>query len=253
MATLTREQFDALAVLKCVVSYNRYGGYCVPLSSHHRPAAQAILAGDVYEPDTIDYLMSNCADGDIVHAGTYFGDFLPALSQACSPGAKIWAFEPNSENYRCAKITALINDISNVELRHAGLGERNEKLTLSVTDEKGQSRGGSSRIVIDCSGETSEGTETVQMLTIDELIPADRSVSIIQLDVEGHEQQALSGAIETIKRCSPILVLEVLPGSSFIRSDWFSDKLLRLGYKMLRKLHGNAVFVCNTNTPDQEH
>jgi len=183
-----------------------------------------------------------------VHAGTYFGDFLPALSQACNPGAKIWAFEPNSENYRCAKITILINDIRNVELKHAGLGERNEKLTLLVSDEKGLARGGTSQIILDDKSEISGGTETVQIVTIDDLIPSDRSISIIQLDVEGHEKQALTGALSTIKRCLPILVLEVIPGSTLIKSKWFLESIMKLGYKMMGSVHGNVIFVCNTKT-----
>ena len=71
----TREQYKSLTSLKCFVSYNKYGGYCVPESSRFRPAALAILSNDIYEPKTIEFMMSNCADGDIIHAGTYFGDF----------------------------------------------------------------------------------------------------------------------------------------------------------------------------------
>src|SRR5882672_2138462 len=101
-------------VLQCRVSYNKYGGYCVPSSSVHRPAAQKILSGDVWEPDTIEFMVNHVGDGDIVHAGAYFGDFIPALSQACKPSAKLWTFEPNPENYRCALITIEINGLRNV-------------------------------------------------------------------------------------------------------------------------------------------
>ena len=47
----------------------------MPLSSQHRPAVQKILAGEVWEPSTIDFLTSNCKDGDIVHAGTLLAIF----------------------------------------------------------------------------------------------------------------------------------------------------------------------------------
>jgi hypothetical protein len=85
-------------VLQCCIAYNKYGGYCVPLASRYRVAARKILAGEVWEPTTIEFLMSYGSHGDIVHAGAYFGDFLPALSRSCAPGAKVWAFEPNPEN-----------------------------------------------------------------------------------------------------------------------------------------------------------
>jgi len=143
------------------------------------------------------------------------------------------------------KITTLINDIHNIELKHAGLGERNEKLALLVSDERGLARGGSSQIIPNYRDEKLGRTETVRIVTIDESIPTDRSISIIQLDVEGHEKQALMGARKTIQRCLPILVLEVIPGSTLIHSEWFSEKIIQIGYKMLGSVHGNVIFGCN--------
>ncbi|MDH5255519.1 MAG: FkbM family methyltransferase [Gammaproteobacteria bacterium] len=241
MAVLTQDQFDALTALKCSVAYNRYGAYCVPASSRHRPAAQTILAGDIYEPGTIEFMRGNCGTGDIVHAGTYFGDFLPALSQGIAPGARIWAFEPGSENFRCAAVTLLLNDIDNVELFHAGVGSRRETLPLLTADQDGVARGGSSRILVDAVP-ASAHTELSAMVTIDETIPPDRHVSIIQLDVEGHERRALAGALRTVARCRPIVVIEVLADSNLVQSEWFAENFLRAGYRYTGSIHGNAVF-----------
>jgi len=148
-ARFSRRQYAELSALKCSVSYNQYGGYCVPESSRHRLAAQRILANDVHEPETIEFMTASCGDGDIVHAGAYFGDFLPALSAGCAQDSRIWAFEPNAENYRCARITMEINGIANVELANAGLGARREILRLKTTDSKGVALGGTSRIIPD--------------------------------------------------------------------------------------------------------
>src|SRR5262245_29594961 len=82
-------------VLQCCIAYNPLGGYCVPLSSRQRPAAQAILDGEIWERATLEILGSAPARGDIVHAGTFFGDFLPALSRSRSGDDVLWAFEPN--------------------------------------------------------------------------------------------------------------------------------------------------------------
>jgi FkbM family methyltransferase len=222
------------AVLQCCIAYNKYGGYCVPLSSRHRPAAKKILAGDIWEPVTIEFLMSHCGSSDIVHAGTFFGDFLPALSQSLAPGATVWAFEPQPENYRCALITTYINGLENViELRNAGLGERQGSLSMMTADPDGRSLGGSSRIVKQCGDESSI---SVQIVTIDDIVPSDRNVSIIQLDVEGFEQPALSGALMTIRRCRPILVLETLP-----EERWLSENILQLGYRIDGTIHDNTV------------
>jgi len=237
------KQFKDLEVLKCTISYNKFGGYCVPLSSCHRPAASKILSNEVYESQTIEFIVSNCANGDVIHAGTYFGDFLPAISNAISTGSKVWAFEPNRENYQCAKITLLINGSENVILTNAGLGSKSEELFIQTIDKNGLSLGGASRII---SKDFDEVTlkEKIQIVTIDQIIDTEIIVSIIQLDVEGYEKEALAGALQTIKRCHPIIILEVLQNSTLIRSHWFLENILSLGYRKLIDIQGNSIYSC---------
>ncbi|MAA79031.1 MAG: hypothetical protein CL916_07195, partial [Deltaproteobacteria bacterium] len=91
------------------IAYNKFGVYCVPNSSLSRPASKKVLQGQVYEPETISFIQDNHQQKDIIHAGTFFGDFLPALSQLCSKKQEIWAFEPNPESYACAQITIKLN------------------------------------------------------------------------------------------------------------------------------------------------
>lgn len=224
-------------VLQCCVAYNTYGAYCVPRSGFHRPAAQRILAGQVWEAPTIEYMRAHCATGDVVHAGTFFGDFLPALSQALAPGAKVWAFEPNPESHRCAALTMELNGLTNVTLTHAGLGERPGTLSLVVADATGRSLGGSSHFSQD-GASRQQRTVEVPVAAIDSTVPGDRAVSIIQLDVEGFERQALSGAFETIRRCKPILLLETPPDP-----QWITDHILALGYRAAGEVYDNAIYL----------
>jgi len=245
LRALPDEVYDSLDALKCCIWYNRYGGYCVPESSLHRTAPRKILRGDVYEPGTIEFMQANCGSGDIVHAGTYFGDFLPALSTACATQAQIWAFEPSPENYRCARITCLINDLKNVSLLNAGLGAQPDTLCMRVRDDRGRSLGGKSHLVETGQFDAQRDVE-VDIVPIDSIVDDKRQVSIVQLDVEGHEQAALQGALKTIRRCRPILILEVRKDSELLASDWFADNILGLGYSETSTLHGNSVYQCNT-------
>ena len=226
--------------IRCVLTHNQFGMYCVPELAAHRPAAQAILTHRVWEPDTIDFMRRHCADGDIVHAGTFFGDFLPALSRALSPGAMVMAFEPVAENHQCAKVTVSLNALSNVSLTHAGLGAALVSMKMKTRDNRGRSLGGGSTIV---SADSTEGDQDVVIIRIDDSMRPDRRISIIQLDVEGHEKAALEGALQTIGRWLPILILEKLPGSNLTSDEWFEEMILRLGYKPRGKLHENEVFA----------
>jgi len=230
----------SLSVLHGTISYNRHGGYCVPLSSAYRPAAQSILRGDVWESETIDFMVEHVGTGDIVHAGTYFGDFLPALSRACSPGSVVWAFEPNPENFRCAKITMAINTLSNVNLKNAGVGEANSMLPMRIFGADGMALGGTSRFLGDVRDVSPEQTVQVETVRLDDHIPEDRRISLIQLDVEGFEQQALSGALRLIERCRPVIILENLPGDA-----WMQTRIFAMGYSITGKLHQNTVLTPN--------
>lgn len=221
------------------VAYNKYGAYCMPVLSEHRTLNQKILNGEVFELDTLEYIAANVNNGDIVHAGTFFGDFIPAFSKAVSNEAKIWAFEPNPESFRCPQITNMLNGIQNVSLVNAGLGDKESKINLTTKDKKGVSLGGSS--TIDVNRESSKTTEEIEIRSIDSAIPKDRNVSIIQLDIEGFEKQALMGALETIKRCRPILILEDDHGLT--KGQWFKDTILSLNYKLDKKLHYNQVIL----------
>jgi hypothetical protein len=125
--------------VECILASNHFGHYCLPKSSIHRPAPQKILQGEVYEPQTIDFMIRNCDHRDIVSAGAYFGDFLPALSRHIAPTAKVWAVEPNRENFMCASWTMRLNGISNVQLNHYALGEAPKDAMVSLTDREGRS------------------------------------------------------------------------------------------------------------------
>lgn len=235
-----RPQGDDAEVLSCMIAYNAVGGYCLPNSSLDRPVPQAILAGKVWEKDTVDLIVRHAGQGDVVHAGTYFGDFLPALAAAVTGGAKVWAFEPNLENFRCAQITLMLNGISNVELAHAGLGEANTTAKLLTTSWDGTSMGGLSLIPPDDLEIDHLGTEDIEVRSLDAILPPDRPVTVIHLDVESYETNVLIGAMRTIARWKPVLILENEPDEA-----WMAANIIALGYSRRAYVDNNTVFSVN--------
>jgi FkbM family methyltransferase len=222
--------------LDCLLARNEHGIYCIPRASKHRPVAQTILQARVWEADTIDLMGGTDRSGDIVHAGTFFGDFIPALARSRESGAIVWAFEPGRENYRCARITAMLNDAENVVLTNAGLDSRGGSALLVTSDREGRALGGESSLVLDPSQAPLRDKEEVELVAIDEVVPASRRVAVIQLDVEGHEQAALAGALLTIERCRPLIILESLPEKS-----WLAENLAPLGYEADGSVNRNFV------------
>lgn len=229
---------SALEPLTFLLGRNAHGLYCIPQGAQTRPAPKTVLAGQVWEPHTIAFMARMAADGgDLIHAGTFFGDFLPALSHALLPGARVWAFEPNPESHQCAQITCLLNRLHNIDLMSAGLADKSGTALMKVSDGL-RAMGGASRIRSrEVSLENRTGHIEVPILTLDDVIPAHRRISVLQLDVEGYEKPALAGAIRTIERWKPAIVLESVP------RDWVEAQLLPMGYSEIGKLHDNTVFA----------
>lgn len=238
--TFTRKRPSLLPqnpnALDCVFAANEHGAYCLPRSSLHRPASRTIRLARVWESATLDLLRSTEPEGDIVHAGTFFGDFLPGLARSRTNGAVIWAFEPNRESYRCAQITTLLNDLDNVVLTNAGLNADGGTAVLETSDRDGLALGGGSHLVKDNSAENQRHTEEVTLVALDEVRKSTRRVAAIQLDVEGHEQEALAGCLNTIQRWRPLLVLETMPDAA-----WVAANLEALGYEPDGLTDANAV------------
>jgi FkbM family methyltransferase len=208
-----------------VVAYNEHGAYCLPRAALHAPVCRQVMAGDVWEPRTLAFLCAHIGEGDIVHAGAFFGDFLPALSRAAALGAVVWTFEPLAESWRCAKATVALNDLANVELRQAALGAGGAELALRTLDKDGLPLAGGSFIAE--AGETH-----APQVRLDDVIPPDRRVTVLQLDVERHEAEALAGARGLLRRCRPLVVLETVP----------PDFAAEHGYVFERRLGVNSVF-----------
>ncbi|MEM9386106.1 MAG: FkbM family methyltransferase [Pseudomonadota bacterium] len=190
------------------------------------------MAGAVYETETIEQIRAASGAGDVVHAGTFFGDFLPAIATALAPSARVWAFEPNPNSARCARVTCELNGLDNVALAEAALSRTAGDVSFVVEDLEGAPLGGASHV-----GE-SKGALSVETQAIDEVIPQDRHVTVIHLDVEGHEVEALEGALETIARCRPLLLVETCP-----EADWLAENLAPLGYAITGQVCKNTILT----------
>ena len=172
--------------------------YFVPIYAIHRPACRAIMSGQYYEPEThklVGRLLSE-RPGDLIHAGTFFGDMLPSFSKKC-PGI-VYAFEPVLENFLLAKLCIQRNELSNVILWNAGLGRSLSVARVDTGKKERTHRGGVSEIA--------ETGQLTSLVTIDSM--SLENVSVIQLDIEGFELEALNGGLETIKKNRPTILIE---------------------------------------------
>lgn len=136
----------------------------------------------------IDAVYEHCGDFEsVVQAGGNVGMWPKRLAERF---AKVYTFEPDQKNFRCLCANA---PEENVFKFNAALGNSRGCIDLA-RDPK---RVGAHYV---------KGRGEIPVLRIDDLtLPA---CDLIYLDVEGYELFVLLGAIKTIARCNPTIVVE---------------------------------------------
>lgn len=222
---------------------NETGIFAVDRTQAHRPVMRHALKGEVNEPRVVRFISHRCGSGDIVQAGAYYGDFLPALSTAVAPGAIVWTFEPNPHSAELARRTISLNRLRNVRLFAHALSFETSELHLAVATE-GRPLGGLSRIVEDnlkpSADDAKKHSLAVEGRRLDDVVPPEREVSIIQLDLEGYEPNALRGATRILRTHRPILVLEMQPRRA---ASVLNEIVPELGYIAVGRLGNNAILT----------
>ena len=149
--------------------------------------------------------------GTILDVGAHDG--LLALPLSRLPGARLLAFEPLPSAF--ARLDAAIRGAHagvvppHVALHRQALGATPGSLTLSVPVLDGVVQEQWASAAKDYSGFASVAVErhSVEVVTIDSLGPPD--LTHVKLDAEGFEEEVLRGGAETLRRCRPVLSLEV--------------------------------------------
>jgi len=147
------------------------------------------------DSNTLGHLLPLIKPGDVVvDGGAALGDHTSAYLKAVGPTGIVYAFEPHPLFFECLK--------HNCPIAHA----MNVALMAEPADE----------ILHECIGNFGASTLAptysvsiypVTSITLDSL-KLER-LNFMKLDLEGAEYFALQGAEATIKRCRPILCIEV--------------------------------------------
>lgn len=146
--------------------------------------------GEDSKDEAYDKILRPGAQEHFSDLGAYNGDTIQELLQHTSGMfASITAMEPDARNFR--KLTKYADGLrGQVDLYQAGAWECDEKLNFAAKAGRH-------------SAIAASGVET-QMRALDSVL-AGRPCTILKLDVEGAERQALAGARQTILRWKPRL------------------------------------------------
>ncbi len=148
----------------------------------------------------------------VIDVGAHAGQFAKIFATLASEG-HVYSFEPGDYAYSILTIMHKIKGLSNVSLVKMGAGSKNTKDILNVPIKASGSFGYGRSCVGDNVFEKAHRQE-ISMVTLDSFVKENKvsKVSFIKIDVEGNELSVLEGAINTIKRDTPAIMVEINRG-----------------------------------------
>lgn len=204
----------------------------IPPSDHIARIIES--TGKWYEQAMLDDIYQRQPKGTALDIGACFGTHSAWFSAVC--GMRVIAFEPNSDTYQCLISTV---DRNNLDVKPIWAAAGNRAGAVDIRAPRVPHNVGSTPVRL-----KPRGADGIPMMTIDSMGLED--VGLIKIDVEGFEVRVLQGAIETIKRCQPLIYVEagrnsllgvdrILMGLAYYRFGVF-NKTKTYGYSPIETL-----------------
>jgi FkbM family methyltransferase len=164
-----------------------------------------------------------------VQAGGNLGIYAKRMSESFNA---VYSFEPASDLFVMMTTNAPEKNIYRFQ---AALGYERAQVGVSRIrrDGKPDNHEGITHV---------SGPGYIPTLRLDDL--ALPECDLIVLDVEGWEYFALQGAVDTIRRCRPVLSVEVNKNAGFvnIEPEAIRSFVVQLGYQLVERLQSDDIF-----------
>lgn len=182
------------------------------------------IFGDYYDLDLLEYK----ANDVLVDCGAYIGDsILDYINTYGSDYKRIYGYEISSDIME--KLKGNVDGIRDVVLKHKGVGSHVGKMLM-------KSDGAGSKIY-------DQGEEEIDVTTLDEDI--DEPVTIIKMDIEGAETDAIEGAKNHILRERPRLLICTYHKPDDIFKIPQLIYSIRDDYKFFLRFNGRGIWPCD--------
>lgn len=157
---------------------------------------------NVFEPMTVDAISRSVRPGDVaVDVGANVGFITLTLAHQTGVNGSVFAFEPTAEAFARLERNLNLNRFPQVRALRVGLSDR-----VGTTRARFQS---SYRI----DGKDEVGEEEMTLTTLDAWVASERlsRLDFLKIDTDGMEAHVLRGALESLRRLRPVVLLEFVP------------------------------------------
>lgn len=185
-------------------------------------------------------------DSIVIECGCHIGTHTLPLASLCK---KLYGFEPMPDTYNILNQNIKLNNVNNCIIYKKGVADKEGVTQYCWIPENNP---GGSGLNNNPMGKpnwipyTNKNIE-VELTTID-LLELD-NLDLIKIDVEGYETLVINGAINTIKKCRPVIIMEVWKthnGDFDINyTKTLFKNILELGYNVSQLSGPDFLFLPN--------
>jgi len=173
-----------------------------------------ILRTGEWQPEVWDSLSPSLSEGRVfLDVGAHIGYFSLKAAARVGKTGRVLAFEPNPETLRLLRDNVDASHARNVVVEPIACTDREQTLTLFAAPIENTGASSLARANADVAiGETPRAF-TVRGRPIDDVVRELNltRVDVVKIDVEGAEGYVLRGAVDTLKRFHPKVIMEMDP------------------------------------------
>lgn len=163
---------------------------------------QVIVAGDKWERHSFDLLAEHIVPGSVVvEVGAHIGTHTVRIGQLAGPWGRVYAFEPQRKIYRELHHNLALNGLTNVVALRMAIGSGATRV-IEMNPTTPGNEGGTG---------VGAGGDAAELRSLDSF--GFERVSVLKIDVETYENEVLDGAVDTIRRNRPVILIEIMGGT----------------------------------------
>jgi len=206
-------------------------GWSLPYTDNHFRSFLGQHPQNCYQQQSFDLALEHCQARTLVlDIGANIGLFATRFSEHFD---QVVCFEPTTTVYDCLRLNCAGFD--NISIHKVGLGQHTGTAKISMPES---SRNCGVYSMVDFAAlQDGVWQETVPVMKLDdfELTP-----DLIKMDVQGFEPYVLQGALATLKRSAPVLMIEV--EGTAVRNSIHSI-LKPLGYEPVAAARHDQIWI----------
>jgi FkbM family methyltransferase len=237
-ALLGRRQADHVSLVMST-GFSIYVQDADPAVAHH-------VRSGAYEPNVTAVFLQRLRPGmHVLDIGANIGYYTMLSASLITSSGSVTAIEPNPDSTKLLEASRRANSFDNVIVHQVAAGREPGLLVLhgSYSDAMTTAAPDDAAALI--------SSTTVPCFRVDDLVPRNKNIDFVKIDVQGAEYNAMLGASELLRRCHPTIVSEfspdVMPGISGVDGPHYLRFLVGLGYTMAIIEGGGTLRDCGTD------